>query len=266
MDSAQHQSRLYLYSIISGGIAGSVVDIALFPLDTLKTRLQSKQGFLKAGGFTKVYSGISSAIIGSAPSAALFFVTYDSIKRIGSSTSTQKGKALKPVQLHMMAASLGEVAACMVRVPTDVVKQRMQVGLFPSLVDAAVDVHRRNGLLGFYRGFQMTVFREIPFACIQFPLYEKLKEIWIGTDEDRLLQSKGNQLLSSSVKAGLCGMVAGGAAAAITTPLDVMKTRIMLSSKVCFIMKHLEAHSLLHIIIGRKYSKGIKSLYGYLES
>ena len=48
-----------------------VVDIALFPLDTVKTRIQSPQGFLKAGGFRGVYSGIGSAAIGSAPAGKI---------------------------------------------------------------------------------------------------------------------------------------------------------------------------------------------------
>ena len=45
-------------SLISGGMAGVAVDITLFPLDTIKTRLQSKQGFRAAGGFRNIYSGI----------------------------------------------------------------------------------------------------------------------------------------------------------------------------------------------------------------
>lgn len=38
-------------SLVAGGVAGVSVDLILFPLDTIKTRLQSPQGFYKAGGF-----------------------------------------------------------------------------------------------------------------------------------------------------------------------------------------------------------------------
>ena len=47
----------FLTSLVSGGLAGTAVDVSLFPLDTIKTRLQSKQGFLAAGGFRNIYSG-----------------------------------------------------------------------------------------------------------------------------------------------------------------------------------------------------------------
>lgn len=46
------------------------VDAALFPLDTLKTRLQSPDGFVKSGGFRGVYSGLGAAILGSAPTGS----------------------------------------------------------------------------------------------------------------------------------------------------------------------------------------------------
>jgi hypothetical protein len=43
------------------------VDLLFFPLDTLKTRLQAKEGFVRAGGFRGIYKGLGSVVIGSAP-------------------------------------------------------------------------------------------------------------------------------------------------------------------------------------------------------
>jgi solute carrier family 25 S-adenosylmethionine transporter 26 len=70
-------STPFLHALIAGGIAGTSVDVALFPIDTLKTRLQAPQGFIKAGGFRGIYNGLGAAAIGSAPGAALFFSTYE---------------------------------------------------------------------------------------------------------------------------------------------------------------------------------------------
>lgn len=50
-----------------GGAAGTSVDLLFYPLDTVKTRLQSAQGFFNAGGFRGIYKGVGSVVIGSAP-------------------------------------------------------------------------------------------------------------------------------------------------------------------------------------------------------
>lgn len=113
-------------------------------------------------------------------------------------------------------------SACTVRVPIEVLKQRMQVFQYKSLSGAIQSVYKAEGVMGFYRGLQATLQREIPFACIQFPLYEKLKYTWrVKSQVDSL----------PPWKAALCGSVAGGITAALTTPFDVIKTRTMLSSK-----------------------------------
>lgn len=51
-------------------------DFISFPLDTLKTRLQSQHGFLKSGGFRQLYKGLGPVMIGSAPSGKLKITIY----------------------------------------------------------------------------------------------------------------------------------------------------------------------------------------------
>lgn len=133
------------------------MDTLLFPLDTLKTRLQSAQGFKAAGGFNGVYRGLSSAISGSAPSAAAFFMTYETLK-----IRLRREDSLSLPAIHMMAASGGEITACIVRVPTEVVKQRLQTGLYgASLAKALSSIWKAEGIFGYYRGYGMTLFREV---------------------------------------------------------------------------------------------------------
>ncbi|KAJ1735661.1 S-adenosylmethionine transporter [Coemansia biformis] len=204
-----------LQCLAAGAVAGMAVDTALFPLDTIKTRLQARAGFLASGGFRGIYSGLSSAILGSAPGAAAFFLMYEKTK----AALSELPERHQPL-VHMLAASAGEVAACLVRVPTEVIKQRLQAGHHDSLAAAVRGTHAADGLRGFYRGFLTQVVREIPFTCIQFPIYESLKQ-WHARRQNRPIRSW---------EAAVCGSVAGGTAAALTTPLDVVKTRVMLST------------------------------------
>lgn len=202
----------FVDSLISGGIAGTCVDLVFFPIDTLKTRLQAKNGFFANGGWKGVYSGVGSTIVASAPGAALFFVVYDQMKaRLASSS-------LSDPATHMLAASVGEVAACTVRVPSEVIKQRVQTGVharsFHALKSILSNELGEGVFRGLYRGFGPTLMREIPFTAVQFPIYEKLKQV-SGANERPYISA-------------FCGSFAGAVAAAVTTPLDVIKTRVML--------------------------------------
>ncbi|XP_033731348.1 S-adenosylmethionine mitochondrial carrier protein-like [Pecten maximus] len=202
-------------ALLSGAAAGVSVDLSLFPLDTIKTRLQSQQGFLKAGGFRGIYSGLLPVVIGSAPTAALFFCTYEMTKTMIRNTMGENWATAS----HMMGASLGEVSACLLRVPVEVVKQRAQAN--PNLTSKSIllSTLKHEGFLGLFRGYFSTVIREMPFSFIQFPIWEYLKLRW------STYQGKAVDPWQSA----LCGAMAGCVGAGITTPLDVAKTRIMLA-------------------------------------
>ncbi|XP_010569153.1 PREDICTED: S-adenosylmethionine mitochondrial carrier protein isoform X1 [Haliaeetus leucocephalus] len=161
-------------ALAAGGVAGVCVDLILFPLDTVKTRLQSPQGFRKAGGFRGIYAGVPSTAIGSFPNAAAFFITYENVKSMLHHGSTSY---LTPAT-HMVAASLGEVVACLIRVPSEVVKQRAQVSPSSSTLRILSHTLYHEGIQGLYRGYKSTVLREIPFSLVQFPLWESLKDLW----------------------------------------------------------------------------------------
>ncbi|KAM0256512.1 hypothetical protein ACHAQJ_004923 [Trichoderma viride] len=228
-------------ALLAGALAGATVDLSLFPLDTLKTRLQSSAGFFPSGGFSGIYRGIGSALVGSAPGAAFFFCTYETAKSVigkrirNHNGDGQQGGGWVPADVvtHMLASSLGEIAACSVRVPTEVVKQRAQAGHHGgSSAKALGHILSRYSAAGggvsavwreLYRGWGITVFREVPFTVIQFPLWEGMKA-W-----GRKRRDDGKDV--SAGESALYGSLAGGVAAASTTPLDVLKTRVMLSKE-----------------------------------
>jgi len=217
-------------------------------LDTLKTRLQSPQGFFAAGGFRGIYNGLGSAVVGSAPGAALFFVTYESVK--SSFSNGSKGIQGNEVLVHGVAASLGEIAACAVRVPTEVVKQRVQAGQHVSSSEALRAILRMKGSRGWismwkelYRGWSITVMREVPFTVIQFPLWEAMKRWAVDRRTHKEPGSVGNVMgkensqSATAMESAVFGSMSGAIAGALTTPLDVLKTRLMLAKEKQNIMR-----------------------------
>ena len=207
--------------LLAGAVAGVCVDVVLFPLDTIKTRMQSAVGFRGSGGFQNIYAGIGSAAIGSAPSAALFFATYEHTKaallpHIQHGADRSRYEPL----VHCGAAAVAEMVACLVRVPTDNIKQKRQAGLFATTQATVTHIVSGRGLGGFYVGYLSTIMREVPFSLIQFPLYEAMKRYY-----------HTHHSLSTEPQPAayaVMGSLSGSVAAALTTPMDVVKTRMML--------------------------------------
>lgn len=240
-------------ALLSGGMAGLSVDICLFPLDTLKTRLQSAQGFIAAGGFRNIYSGLGPVVLGSAPGAAFFFLTYETVKSSLQKLSKSGDQNQNQWHHHMLAASCGEVTACFVRVPVEIIKQRRQAfspdGTSKTSLQILTTTLKEEGFVrGLYRGYGTTLLREIPFSLIQFPLWEWLKfnlhHKYLGHAPDPWQSS-------------ICGAVAGGVSAAVTTPLDVAKTRIMLAPANTHLAVENSTAYALKVIFAEKGVRGL---------
>ncbi|KAF7720329.1 Mitochondrial carrier protein [Penicillium ucsense] len=268
-------SSLWTRSLLSGAVAGLTVDCSLYPLDTIKTRLQKARDLSTPHAprlslrqtIRGIYAGLPSVLFGSAPSAASFFIVYDGVKRslLPPSNSSDTPSTTHVFLTHSLASSLGEISACAVRVPTEVIKQRAQAGLFggssllalkdilslrhaaphtpgsagSSAAASAATVKRGYGqvIRELYRGAGITIAREIPFTVLQFTMWESMK----ATYAQRYLRAGDVSGSSSSPSAPMAqipastsamfGSVAGAIAAGLTTPLDVIKTRVMLARR-----------------------------------
>ena len=92
-------------------------------------------------------------------------------------------------------------------------------------VEAFRKFQRPNQL---WRGYTALVARNLPFTAMQFPMFEYLKKSVLDYRQRRGI-ARGT-LLEKGIITAISAGSAGSVAAVITTPIDVVKTRIMLSA------------------------------------
>lgn len=222
-------------SLAAGALAGIAEHTITFPLDSIKTRLQvlavdplairytgpldAARRVMSTEGAARLWRGVISMVAGAGPAHAVYFAVYEQGKRwlkIGGEGDAAKAAAWK----SSLAGALATTTADAVMNPFDVVKQRMQMQNSPyhGIVDCFRKLYVQEGFQIFYRSYPATLLLNIPFHMIQFPIYERLRNI---TNSHR--SSTANHLMA--------GGVAGGVAAFFTTPIDVVKTTLQTTPK-----------------------------------
>ena len=196
-------------SFLAGGMAGCIVDIILFPLESVKTKIQSHQPLVFS--FAALYKGISWSLSSSFPCAAVFWSTYTMSKlfllQFLSDTYI----------LDFICACIGSFCCCLIRCPFELLKTLMISGKYKSFFEAPVAIVSKYGIQGLYVGFIALICRELPFDGIQMALYR--------------IFSKFEFLNIYLGPFSLSGALASAVTAFITTPIDVVKTKIMTDSE-----------------------------------
>nr|GMC55192.1 S-adenosylmethionine carrier 1, chloroplastic/mitochondrial-like isoform X1 [Ipomoea batatas] len=204
--------RILYEGAVAGAAAGVVVETVLYPIDTIKTRLQAVRG----GGeiiLKGLYSGLAGNLAGVLPASAIFVGVYEPTKQKLLKSLPENLSALA----HLTAGAVGGAASSIIRVPTEVVKQRMQTGQFASAPDAVRLIISKEGFRGLYAGYGSFLLRDLPFDAMQFCIYEQLR-LGYKLAAKRDLNDSENAMI---------GAFAGAVTGAVTTPLDVIKTRLM---------------------------------------
>ncbi|XP_044755857.1 mitoferrin-1 [Coccinella septempunctata] len=207
----------------AGAIAGVMEHCVMYPLDSVKTRMQSlsrtnQHGIIdtfyrmvKKEGLFRPVRGMSAMVVGAGPSHALYFSTYEYIKN--SLRQRTNSTRYHPV-IHGAAGCIATLLHDGFMNPAEVIKQRLQMSNSPykTALECLVKVYRKEGVAAFYRSYTTQLTMNVPFQCFHFITYE-----WM----QKKINKEGKYNPSAHM---ISGAIAGAAAAAITTPLDVCKT------------------------------------------
>lgn len=79
-----------------------------------------------------------------------------------------------------LASGVGTFLGTCIRIPCEVLKQRLQVGRYDNVFEAARNATELEGVRGLFRGTTATLAREVPFYVFGMVGYEQLKKIANG--------------------------------------------------------------------------------------
>ncbi|CAE8651170.1 unnamed protein product, partial [Polarella glacialis] len=211
----------------SGALQGIAQNLAkqlvLHPFDTVKTRLQaSPDGGAKdlvdrKDLFQGLYRGFLPCLVSGTPGSAAFFAA----KEAAASALLSSGA---PAQLSTLGGVVcGVLLSKAVKTPFDVAETRAMASTPTAGADtfgwdgswlAVRETFDREGVAGLYRGYGANVLYKLPADAAKFLAYEALR---------------GSGTLGALTPA-VAGAAATLAANAVTTPLDVVRTRVMLDA------------------------------------
>lgn len=224
----------------AGSLATVLGDTGMHPVDCVKTLQQSALGLdmsvaqavehlWTTAGASGFYHGLLTYVLSDAVGGALKFAIWEAWKQ-QTEDWEHKTAAL------WMGAALAFVGSSAVTVPGEFLKQQLQMSYYENVGQAMSDVFATSGLAGFFVGYEGVFYRDIPYTMLELGLYEVLKA---RISEFRAQSSPS----SSSFNRGegnadeepplanweeiMAAAITGGTAALLTTPLDTIKTKMM---------------------------------------
>jgi len=174
--------------------------------------------------------------MGSAPSYGAFFLLYQPTKNL---CDDLQGENNKIQAISVLSASmLASIPSSLVFVPADVIKKRLMLddnllrpnkssssSISPTVSSIIKSVYSKNGLSGFFAGWQANLIKDIAFGGFKMSLYEATARAFLKfkyTDSRRL----GGAESLNSTEAAVVGFIAGCMTSVLTMPLDTVNTRI----------------------------------------
>ncbi|KAF8080855.1 hypothetical protein N665_0919s0017 [Sinapis alba] len=228
-----------LKSALAGGISCAFSAFLMHPVDTVKTQVQASTtlSFIEIMskipeiGARGLYKGSIPAVVGQFASHGLRTSIYEASRL----ALPLVAPGLLDIQVQPIASFLGTVLGTTLRIPCEVLKQRLQANQFDNIVEATLSTWHQDGLKGLFRGTGVTLLREVPFYVAGMGLY---------TQSKKLVERRLGRVLEPW-EAIAVGALSGGFTAVMTTPFDVIKTRMMTAPQGVDLSMWMAAYSIM---------------------
>ncbi|KAI9286397.1 mitochondrial carrier domain-containing protein [Umbelopsis sp. AD052] len=262
-EDAQVQKRLTSSSerILSACAGALMTSLLVTPLDVVKTRLQSQEKcatgsihfhhksaeigskqlngtldglykIMRYEGVPSLWRGLSPALAMSIPATIIYFVGYDAVR---DTTRQQVGESSLLYQYSpLWAGGVARTFAAFFISPIELFRTRMQSveGMkgFRSVFNGVQAMVHQHGTRSLWRGLVPTMWRDVPFSALYWMSYEKSRSILSANAA--LHQGASPEDAWREFKLSFAsGAISGMVAAILTTPFDVVKTRLQVSSR-----------------------------------
>ncbi|KAL2290115.1 hypothetical protein FJTKL_00614 [Diaporthe vaccinii] len=226
------------YPFWFGGSASSMAACVTHPLDLVKVRLQMRSGdmpksmlgtfryIIRSNGILGLYNGLSASLLRQLTYSTVRFGIYEELKN----RMTQKNGGKQPsfpvlVALSSGAGFIGGISGnaadiCNIRMQHDTALAPEQRRNYKHALDGMLRMAREEGLMSWFRGVLPNSMRAAAMTASQLASYDTFKRLLIGYTP--MSDNLGTHFTAS--------FLAGVAAATVTSPIDVIKTRIMSQS------------------------------------
>ncbi len=210
---------------------------------TFNSTLDGLRKIARNEGVSSLWRGLSPTLLMSVPANVIYFTGYDWLR---ASKRSPINRYVSDAYAPLMAGSLARVAAASVISPVEMFRTRLQAtsgsgtGLFRTTLKGLNDMVHAQGYSSLWRGLTLTMWRDVPFSGFYWWGYEAVRNsLTDARDRSRgrtldparsrtrlrsRSQSRENHT-STFVDSFVAGAVSGAAAAFVTTPFDVGKTR-----------------------------------------
>mmetsp|Transcript_18903 Transcript_18903/g.18907 ORF Transcript_18903/g.18907 Transcript_18903/m.18907 type:complete len:241 (+) Transcript_18903:177-899(+) len=172
---------------------------------------------MKNEGFIKMWRGVSTVILGCVPAHAAYFSIYEYSKRHFQIESNKDFYFFSTAITGILATSSHDI----IITPMDVIKQRIQLNRVKGPIGMLKHVVGNEGIISLYRSLPITLIMNMPQAVLFMTFYENFKS---------QLYPDGNVSMYGFFT---CAGVSAALAAGLTTPLDVIKTRLQTQRETC---------------------------------